>query len=88
MTEFLQYFDDIVGDFPMHLEIYYSKTMDWCVNVWKKACAELYPGCEHKGGDAILVRVQDATAEEAGAQALRSLKAWLARYTNMGGERR
>ena len=80
MTEFLRFFEGIRGVLPMHLEIYYSRTMDWCVRVWKKACADQYPGCEAEGNDAILVRVQDATCEEAGQQALVSLKKWLAAF--------
>ena len=87
MNEFLRYFSGIVGVFPMHLEIYYSKNMDWCVDVWKKACASMYPGCEsNREGDAILVRVQDATADAAGEQALKSLKKWIRTYTRFRPE--
>lgn len=87
MNEFLRYFHGIVGVFPMHLEIYYSRTMDWCVNVWKKSCADMYPGCERNSdGDAILVRVQDCTPESAGEEALKSLKKWIRQYTRFRPE--
>lgn len=89
MNEFIEFFTSIVDDFPMHLEIYYSKRMDWCVEVWKKGCADEYPNSPRMDGDAVLVKVQDATAEEAGAMALKRLKEWLkwfAPWVKIGGE--
>ena len=29
-----------VQDHTMHLELYYSKTTDWCIEIWKRGCGE------------------------------------------------
>ena len=52
MSEFLKFFDDKVKDYPMHMEIYYSKITDWCINIYKK-------GCDKDGGDLGIVNIQD-----------------------------
>ena len=36
MNDFLKFFNEKKNDFPMHLEIYYSKIMDWCISITKK----------------------------------------------------
>ena len=35
MTDFLKFFESVVENYPLHMEIYYSKTMDWCIDIWK-----------------------------------------------------
>lgn len=36
MNDFLKFFDDKAKDFPMHLEINYSKICDWNILIYKK----------------------------------------------------
>lgn len=48
MEDFLRFISDLVKWFPLHVEIYYSKTMDWIVEVYKKNCADDYPDSEHR----------------------------------------
>lgn len=52
MQDFINFFDDISHDYPMHLEIHYSKTVDWCVMIYKKNCGE-------DGKDLIIFQEQD-----------------------------
>ena len=35
-NDFLQYFENERHRTPMHLEIYYSSVMDWCIKIYKK----------------------------------------------------
>lgn len=60
----------------MHLEIYYSKTMDWCITIYKK-------GCGKNGEDLQIVSVQNCDVEYAFAKAQIKLKDWL--LENDGG---
>lgn len=77
MQDFLKFFDEKVHDFPMHLEITYSKICDWSINIYKKGCAEDYPNSKHTGNDAIVVSVQDCDMELCFAKAHVALKEWL-----------
>ncbi len=70
MDEFLKFFDKKVEDYPMHLEIYYSKIMDWCIRVYKKGCGDC-------GKDIKIVFVQDCDMELCFAKAQVELKEWL-----------
>lgn len=49
MNELLKFFDDKAKDFPMHLEITYSKICDWNILIYKKGCADDYPEARHDG---------------------------------------
>ncbi|MBO4229774.1 MAG: hypothetical protein J5938_05445 [Clostridia bacterium] len=80
MSDFLKFVDDLTGRFPLHMEIYYSKTVDWCIKIWKKGCAEEYPYAEHEGEDVILVKVQDCDMELAFARAQVELKEWMIQF--------
>lgn len=60
----------------MHLEIYYSKIMDWCITIYKK-------GCVKNGEDLQIVSVQSCDVEYAFAKAQVELKDWL--MENDGG---
>ena len=51
MNEFLKFFNEKVKTYPMYLEIYYSKIMDWCITVYKK-------GCGQKGEDLHILSLQ------------------------------
>lgn len=76
MDDFLHFFDKKVHGYPMHLEIYYSKIMDWCINIYKKGCGE-------NGKDLEIVGVQDGDMQLCFAKAHVALKEWLSE--NEGG---
>lgn len=73
MYEFLKFFHNKVRTYPMHLEIYYSHIMDWCIQVYK----------EIDGKRINIVDVQEADLELAFADAQVKLKTWL--LENEGG---
>ena len=77
MTDFLKFFDEKTRDFPMHMEIYYSKMMDWCITIVKKGCAQDYPNAHLDGSDVVLVSEQDPDMELCFAKAHVALKNWL-----------
>lgn len=65
MSDFLLFFDQIVKDYPMHLEISYNKTCDWEIFVWKR------------GEEVVeIVQVQDCDMQLAFAKAQVQLKEW------------
>lgn len=76
MDDFLIFFNSIVHDYPMHLEIYYSKIMDWCIHIYKKGCGE-------NGKDLEILSVQSCDMQLAFAKAQVELKEWLSE--NNGG---
>jgi len=80
MEDFLKFVDSLRRRFPIHLEIYYSKVMDWCITITKKGCAEDYPESKHEGNDAVLVNEQDVDMELCFAKAHVALKEWLREY--------
>lgn len=76
MQEFLTFFDEKVDNYPMHMVIYYSKIMDWCIHVYKK-------GCGNDGEDLEIVNVQSCDMDLCFAMAQVALKTWLSE--NEGG---
>lgn len=80
MSEFLQFLDDLIQHFPLHVEIYYSKIMDWCIRITKVGCASDYPGSPRDGDDAVLCNVQDCDMKLAFAKAQVEVKAWLSKF--------
>lgn len=76
MSEFLNFFNKKIAVYPMHLEIYYSKVMDWCIHVFKKGCGE-------KGEDIEILSVQSCDVDLCFAKAQVGLKEWL--LENEGG---
>lgn len=76
MDDFLKFFDEKVKYYPMHLEIYYSKIMDWCIKVYKKGCGE-------NNTDLEILNVQSCDVELVFAKAQVELKKWLSK--NEGG---
>lgn len=76
MQDFLEFFDSIVYDFPMHLEIGYSKIADWCICVYKR-------GYGKDGSDLKILNIQDCDMKLAFARAQVELKEWLSK--NNGG---
>lgn len=73
MLEFLQFFDNKARSYPMHMEIYYSKIMDWRIYVYKK-------GCGKGGEDLEIVNVQSCDMELCFAKAQVELKKWLSEH--------
>ena len=80
MSEFLEFLDKLVEHFPLHVEIYYSKIMDWCIRVTKVGCASGYPGSPRDGDDAVLCNVQDCDMNLAFAKAQVEVKEWLSKF--------
>lgn len=76
MEDFLRFFNKKKDMYPMHLNVYYSKIMDWCITVYKK-------GCGNNGEDLELCNVQDSDMELCFAKAHVELKQWLCE--NEGG---
>ena len=80
MNEFLKFFDDKAHDFPMHLEIWYSKICDWCICIYKRGCADDYPTANCSNGDVIIVNESDCDMELCFAKAHVALKKWLLEF--------
>ena len=83
MNEFLKFVNDLHSRFPVHMEIYLSRIMDWNITIYKQGCAKDYPNSAHDGDDAILVQVQNSDMEFCFAAAHVMLKEWL--IENCGG---
>ena len=82
MADFLKFVDDLRHYFPVHVEIYYSKIMDWCITITKKGCASDYPESMHDGNDAVLVQEQSGDMELVFARAHVRLKEWLLEHND------
>lgn len=80
MSDFLRFVNDLSKRFPIHVEIYYSKIMDWCIRISRLGCASDYPDSPHDGDDAVLCNVQDLDMELAFAKAHVEIKEWLSEY--------
>lgn len=76
MNDFLRFFNKIVEDYPMHLEIGYNKVADWGIYIYKRKCGE-------NGKDLVIVNVSDCDMELCFARAQVQLKEWLSE--NEGG---
>ena len=80
MTDFLKFIDDLRHRFPIHVEITYNKTCDWCIYVYKRGCSEDYPSSERNGNDAILCYEQDHNIEFCFAKAHVAVKEWMCEH--------
>ena len=80
MDDFLRFFDKKRECFPMHLEIYYSKIMDWCITITLKGCAADYPKAQHIDHDVLIVQEQDCDMELCFARAHVALKEWFSYF--------
>jgi len=76
MNEFLSFIDELADRYKIHVEIYYSSIMDWCVKVYRK-------GCEKDGKDLVMCDTQSCDMKLAFAKAQVELKEWLSE--NEGG---
>jgi len=72
MNDFLKFFDEARGLEHLHLNISYSKTLDYIVQVWKM-------GCARDGGNIVICDVQDCDLSYCLAKAEVLLKEWLIR---------
>lgn len=77
MCDFLKFMDELAHNFPVHVEIYYSKIMDWCITVYKEGCARDYPESPRHEDDAILCQVEDLDMELCFAKAHVAVKEWM-----------
>ena len=77
MSEFLKFLDELVNEFPLHIEIGYTKTTDWSIYIYKKGMAKDYPNSKSNGEDAVICHVQNCDMEYAFAQAQCEVKKWL-----------
>lgn len=77
MSDFLRFVDELHRRFPIHMQIYLSKIMDWCITITKKGCADDYPKSRRDGNDAVLCQVQDSSMEICFAKAYVALTDWL-----------
>ena len=80
MNEFLKFFDEKAKDFPMHLEIAYSKICDWNINIYKRGCAGDYHNAKRDGDNVVIVNVSDCDMELCFAKAHVELKEWLSEF--------
>lgn len=80
MNEFLNFFDSKRRDFPMHLDISYSKVCDWEITIRKLGCAKDYPDALCIGNDVIICYEQDIDMELCFAKAHVALKQWLLEF--------
>lgn len=76
MNEFLKFFDRVVKEYPMHLEIGYNKVADWGIYIYKQGCGE-------NGEDLVIVNTSDCDMELCFAKAQVQLKEWF--LENNGG---
>lgn len=76
MNEFLHFFDENAKSVPMHFELYYSKTIDWLLQIWRK-------GTGPEGKDELICRCQDVDLDFVFAIAQIELKQWF--RDHMGG---
>ena len=76
MNEFLRFFNEKAADYPMHLEISYSKVVDWRIYIYKRGGGE-------NGKDLVIVNISDCDMEMCFAKAQVQLKEWL--LENEGG---
>lgn len=79
-NEFFNFFDEMTHDFPMHLNVSYSKTCDWMICIYQKGCAKDYPDAAHDDDDVVITQVQDPDKELCFAKAYVELKEWLCKY--------
>lgn len=76
MIEFMNFFNEKRENFPMHMEIYYSKIVDWSINIWLK-------GLGPNGTDIRVINVTDIDMDLCFAKAHVELKQWF--IDNQGG---
>lgn len=80
MGDFLRYVDKLRERFPVHIEIYYSKIMDWVIRIYRKGYADYYPGSARAGDDALLAYASSCDLEYCIAKAQVQLMDWLDEY--------
>lgn len=83
MRKFFKLMDNLVDGFPVHIEIYYSKMLDWCIKIWKEGCASDYPESEYEINeekrtfDAILCDIQESDRNLCFRKAYKAVRKWL-----------
>ena len=79
MNEFLRLFWDIAEDFPLTIDIHYSKISDWVIDVRKRGCAFDYPKSLHRENDALLFHIAHPDPTKLFDIATRLLIRWMKR---------
>ena len=75
-SNFLEWFDEVIGNTPMHFELTYSKTTDWFIQIWRK-------GTGKDDADETIIRCQDIDLSLLFAKAEIAVKEYLIK-TNGG----
>ena len=73
MNEFLQFFDKVKYNYPMHMEIYYSSMLDWCITIWTGRSSSF-------ANRKKIVNIQNCDMEYAFAKAHVDLKDYLSEH--------
>lgn len=79
---FYEFFAEVQNYTRMHMEVYYSHIMDWCIYIDKQGCADDYPNERNKGEDAVVADVQSCDNAIACAKAHGALRRWMKKYHN------
>ena len=82
IAEFYNFFDEVQDYGSMHLKVYYSHIMDWCIYIDKRGCADDYPNERKKGSDSVVVDVQSGDNATACVMAHGELLRWMKKYYN------
>lgn len=85
MSDFLEFVNDLVKRFPLHVEIYYSRILGWCITITKEGCAQYYPNAVHCGedkDDVLVVEAQGSDMNLCFAKAHVALKEWMIEHNN------
>ena len=80
MSDFLKFVAEKVKDFPMHVEISYSRTCDWTIYIFNAGCSRDYPKAMCVGDDVVIVHEQDCDLQYCCAKAHVALKDWLMEF--------
>lgn len=75
MDDFLRFFREITKNYPLRLEIYYSKVMDWCISIYKKEWNNI--SVDNYETETEIIAVQTCDMELAFALAQVKLKEWM-----------
>lgn len=75
--DFLQYFEAERHKTPMHLEIYCSSVMDWCIKIYKKRMNNVFSDVKIYEDEVVICDIQNADLDEGLREAREKLEKWL-----------
>lgn len=76
-NDFLQYFENERHRTPMHLEIYYSSVMDWCIKIYKKRMDNAFSDIKIYDEEVVICDIENADLAGGMAEAREQLEKWL-----------